>query len=576
MKISRRASSAAYPKNQRVIGVDWQHEHLYLIECRQKNASDFTLMAVNAFAIPPAFSVGTPEFSHFLKEKISLFTGSSGDVRLWALLPEATTEQYYFRIPVVPAKERDSTAVWMAAKDFDLDEKNMVFDCRIGEERVEQGINKLTVSGVAATRVALQQVKDVVERTGYKLEGALSGSAALRNIFASGWVKPSAEYYAVIEVSEEWTRMDIYVQKSPIFSRMLRTGFSSLVRGLLESYTGVPEIGETPKPSPFTEEQLRALLLANANLKVDTNAIVEKYIPDVDERIGGTLERLARQLERTTEHFNNALGYPPVEQFYLATPGGCLKKLRDYLNQHFGIPCLPLRQLVGPMSDRAQNELGELGAEFQDTAWCTGLALAHPAFSLNLLANYEERQKLSKQKRITTLVSLASMGVVGVAAAGWLTLDMEYSGLLDYEMGMQRQLQSMSPPIEELTLTTLSTQVINLRRGMEKVGAKQAGAGLLVELSRLTPELVNISEVQLTTTATPQAASGSATKQGWSAEVSVSGFINGDMLQQEASMADFLYRLEKSPLIFSVSVARKEQPQGVNTVLQFTAIVRLV
>ena len=57
----------------------------------------------------------------------------------------------------------------------------------------------------------------------------------------------------------------------------------------------------------------------------------------------------------------------------------------------------------------------------------------------------------------------------------------------------------------------------------------------------------------------------------------VTGTVSGDILQREAALADFLYRLERSPLVLSVTVEKKGAESGLGAeTLQFVATLKLV
>lgn len=591
-------------KERRVLGVEWRGHCLYLAESRHGRTGLPVLQGVQAIRIPAGIRPGDDAFSSFLRQQILDFCGPAPDVEVWAALPDEHAEHWHFRIPKVSAKERDDVAFWTARKEREFDERQSVFDCTIGGEIIEKGVPKLPVTATLAVRAALGEVRNIVQRAGFALSGAATRVIASHNLFTTGWLDPATEQFAVLHIDEESTRIDIYSSSQVVLSRMVKTGFASLARALVESTAATAR--------PLTDAEARDLLLRNATCTpagtmpphatgstgqpmpvpstAQTAPTAGPPVADIGSSIASAVERLVRQLERTMDHFANTLGYPAVSRMFLSTPGGCLQPLVDEFGRQVGIPCAALNSQRGPATPGAELDMAKMPTDCAEAQWAVGLSLSDDARTQNCVNTFRERKEARRRERIRMAVAVGSIAVVLCTA---VFASFQGAALLSARSdrdALRQQLSAYGETLDKPRLLAASAKGKALRLAVQSMSRRQVSVALLAELAAVTPAGVRLSGLRLTQLDLAGQTPGSKDSKGKSAQPQdkpgdaaatamavVTGVVSGDMLQREAMLADFLYRLERSPMVLSVTVEKKAPEAGTATEsLQFIATLKLV
>ncbi|HEU6436167.1 MAG TPA: hypothetical protein VE028_01805 [Nitratidesulfovibrio sp.] len=599
-------------KERRVLGVEWRGRCLYLAESRHNRTDLPVLQGVQAIRIPAGIRPGDDAFSSFLRQQILDFCGPAPDLEVWAALSDEHAEHWHFRIPKVSAKERDDVAFWTARKEREFDERQSVFDCTIGTEIIEKGVPKLPVTATLAARAALGEVRNIVQRAGFALTGAATRVIASYNLFATGWLDPATEQFAVLHIDEESTRIDIYSSSQVVLSRMVKTGFASLARALVESTAGTV--------SPLDDAQARTLLMRDSTCTLPVEGVpgvmgpgrtgqpmpvpaaptpgqdapaaepVALPAPDIGSSIAPAVERLVRQLERTMDHFANTLGYPAVSRMFLSTPGGCLQPLVDEFSRQVGIPCTALNSQRGPATPGAELDMAKLPSDCAEAQWAIGLSLSDDERTQNCVNTFRERKLARHNERVRRAVAVGSMVVVLCTA---VFASIQGATLLSARAdrdALRQHLTSLGETTDKTKLLAASAKGKALRLAVQSMSRRQVSVALLSELASVTPSGVRLSGLRLTQLDHGQAPGAKDVKtrgaqpQGKddaaadaTAMAVVTGIVSGDMLQREAMLADFLYRLERSPMVLSVTVEKKAPETGMGTEsLQFIATLKLV
>lgn len=592
-------------KERRVLGVEWRGRCLYLAESRHGRTGLPVLQGVQAIRIPAGIRPGDDAFSSFLRQQILDFCGPAPELEVWAALPDEHAEHWHFRIPKVSAKERDDVAFWTARKEREFDERQSVFDCTIGSEIIEKGVPKLPVTATLAMRASLGEVRNIVQRAGFALAGAATRVIASHNLFTTGWLDPATEQFAVLHIDEESTRIDIYSSSQVVLSRMVKTGFASLARALVESTAGTA--------APLSDAAARALLLRDSACVLPPTSghgatghgttgqpvpvpaapaapapIVAPPVADIGASIAPAVERLVRQFERTMDHFANTLGYPAVSRMFLSTPGGCLQPLVDEFGRQVGIPCAALNSQRGPATPGAELDLAKLPPDCAEAQWAVGLSLSDDERTQNCVNTFRERKQARQRERLRLAVAVGSMVVVLCTAVFASIQGASLISARTERDGLRRQLTAYGETTDKARLLATSAKGKALRLAVQSMSRRQMPVALLSELAAVTPSGVRLSGLRLTQldhgqvpgakdargkTAQPQAKTDAAAE----AMAVVTGVVSGDMLQREAMLADFLYRLERSPMVLSVTVEKKAPETGAATEsLQFVATLKLV
>lgn len=162
------------------------------------------------------------------------------------------------------------------------------------------------------------------------LGGELAGSHSERQQAVSSFTSPSDPFPLILQPESlplelslpQLSPMDMGMASAPVAPSVPAASLSSLAEKIPDdeiSYEeGLHLLCENRRRTPEEEE---SLLL----------------------RLSQPLGRLARQLERTADHFRNAMGMPNIQGVIVFAPGGCMALALKKFETSLGLPCRPLR-----------------------------------------------------------------------------------------------------------------------------------------------------------------------------------------------------------------------------------------
>lgn len=573
------------------------------------------LKAVEITPLPQGMTWDTPGCADKVREALGRFLPEGlAEADIWVRLEDADNELRHYRIPKVSSKDRDAVARMTAGREKPFDENASIFDYRAGEEVLDKGVPRQPVTAMIADKDAVEHLKRTLADAGIFPAGITSSGIATQNLFASGWLARPWDHFALAAIGEDSTRIEIFSGTSIALSRTIRTGLRSLVSALQESAPApAPQSGLPPETAglaagdgfplirqpasplrelsllpPQAEAQAAAapeaeLSYGEALRRLCTNRRSAEEEEALLRRLSQPLGRMARQIERTADHFRNAMNMPPIEGVVVFAPGGCLSLARTTFERLIGLPCLPLR-LDGRSAPGAAVDLEKALREEADSGLlqAVGLSLSAASYTPNALMTYRDRQLQERQKRITLLsfgvTTLALMLLLACCGRLYLTYREEKEVRAKLEERIAAWQTAYAPA--ELRANLAATQ--KLQTQARQLARRRIAAALITELSTVTPEAIRLTGMRVTFNAVkPSRPEGAPTQRGGaaprtepeeSAVAVITGTVSGDMLERESRLAEFLSHLEHSPMVLSLLV---EKQQTDTEILSFVATLRL-
>ncbi len=592
------------------------------------------LEAVRIVSAPDVTGWETPGCAEKVREALDAFLPDGRrEADIWVHLPEGQAELRHYRMPKVSPKDRDAIAKMTAIREKAFDENENLFDYRVNGEVLDKGVPRQPVTAMIASKEAVETLRQRLTSVGISPAGITPSSICVQNLFASGWLSSPWEHFALANIEEDSTRIEIFSGATIALSRTIKTGLRSLVTALQESNghppnTAVPpaaadaaprlappphlpmdELGGTPFPEGLPlrlQPQVPSNFLAQPSL-VDAPPVFA--VPDgslsyeeglellcrskrrtTDEensllmRLAQPLGRLARQLERTADHFRNAMGMPNIQGVIVFAPGGCLSLALKKFESALGLPCRPLR-FDGQASSGATTDMRTALTQTADDTLlqAIGLSLSAPDYTPNAIMTYAGQRLRERRMRITFL----SFGVTTVA----LALLLAFCGKLyfSYQDGkrsraeLEARIAAMGPLYEPEQLKDSLNAVQQVQTQARIMAKRRIAAALMTELSLSTPDTVHLTGLRVTfKDATPGKKAPQPARRGAqqtkpeaqeSAVAVLTGTVTGDMLQRESRLAEFLSQMEHSPMVLSLLV---EKQQTDTEILSFVATLRLV
>lgn len=621
-----------------IVGIDVSHGKICLAQ-RRSGSTPF-LEALRVIDAPDIDDWNSPGCVLKVREALDAFLpGKWLSAQIWIHLPEEQAELRHYRIPKVAPKDRDAVAKMTASREKAFDENASIFDYRVGNEVLDKGVPRQPITAMIASRDVTEDLRQRLAASGIVPTGITASTICLQNLFASGWLSSPWEHFAVAEIDEDCTRLDIFSGSTIALSRTIKTGLRSLVTALQETAVSPPPASGSVKPplSPAAQPPVAAppqhlpmddlpLSLTRPIISspsepihlapvdpltapIDPEAAVTPpiLIPDDSlgyeeamdqicsrkhrspeeeasllQRLSQPLGRLARQLERTADHFRNAMGMPSVQGVIVFAPGGCLSLALKKFEETLGIPCHPLR-FDGQAASGAATDLARALDQKADAnlLQAIGLSLSGAAYTPNAVMTYLDRHLGERRSHIIML----SFGITTVALAGLLgfcgKLYSDYQQARHVRTQLEEKLAATGTSYTPDQLKASLADMQKLQNQARNLARRRIAAALISELSLSAPDTVHLTGLRITfknvapdKQRSPQRGTGQKNGEPEESAVAVlTGSVTGDMLQRESRLAEFLSQMEHSPMVQSMLV---EKQQTDTDILTFVATLRLV
>jgi type IV pilus assembly protein PilM len=542
------------------VGIDIGHEYLRLVKAAESGGK-WRIIARRRLPLPPRTSRDVPEFSAFLKSSLTSFCGSPEQSDLWAIMSAAGVDVRHIRIPRVPKKQIANAVYWMAKKEFNFNEKEVVFDFDVQGEVIEQGIPKLSAMVYTAPQRDVDELRNFFSRIGWPLTGVSIVPFATQNMLRNGWIPALEGAVASLYIGNDFSRIDIYKGGNLVMTRGIKAGTTSMVEAMIER---LDELKQNPQ-MPLTMEQGRKLI---NSLSPDSSALEPSDFgfgrpkEDIFGMLQPALERLVRQVERTFEHYMTMAGSVGIARILVSGAMNIYQPLVDYVGAQLGVEVvvfdpLSVQGMPAPCPDVSDAQNISERAAF---APALGLAMSDNALTPNFIFTSRDKEKEAGVALVNRVIFATFFVLALICAAVLAYQGIGISQKKDAIVKLEAQLAQLGPTIGRDQLTQL-TNKINERRKLSKVYAdRYLGMVLISEVAALTP--ANIRLISLKENLAPSAAAAAKPAAGSPAaatgteEVMLEGLVMGDRQNFENALAGYVLLLETSPIFRQVTIQK--------------------
>jgi len=466
-------------KPEAVVGV-----HIDATCIRVAVVSNSRLVLHKRYPITESVDFTSAKFAPVLRKIMDEACSGQRRIDIWAAAPIQDTHLYHIRIPKVPASRIGSAAQWAVGKDRPYDKKTTVFDMDIEGEVVEDGVSKISITAYTMPKEAVHSLQNVFRSIGYPVAGITLPFFALRNLFKSSRIAPSAETVLHMHVGFNYSRISLFSKGNVILGRGFKTGFSALL--------GAVSDDSVSAPSPM---QARTLL-NSLNSAQSTSSTDGKMHPDQNGNvlmmIQPVLIRMVRQIEQTLASQIARQNIMEDKTLYISGEICRHPAIIEFIRGHVGIGI----KIIDPLkSDRSIN--GESDSDAVMFAPAVGLALSEASRTPNAISTHEERLLVRKSDNFVRL-ALVAMIVVAIGMAGAAHLIRGVTKKKEGENAkLRKELSSTGLTLDTKALSDMVIRVGMERKRMEQVVRKTAAVSVLGELSRLTPSRIQLTGIEL-------------------------------------------------------------------------------
>ena len=574
------------------VGVDVGYQSLRMVKIQETAENQWKLVDYRSVPLPKA-SVGSFEFTGFVKSELSKFCGTSKNLKIWTLIPSSKVDVRFIKIPKVPPKQVENAVYWTVKKEITFEDSETILDYDVQGDITEQGVQKLSVLVHTTPRSEVQSIQDLFSDAGYNLAGVTIAPFAIQNLFRTGWVPVVGDVTASLYIGRDWSRIDMYSKGNLVLTRGIKAGLSSMVEALVETYNEKMKKAPAERDSVaktdrgLTTEQAHKLLMS---LNPDAPPLGREDFghqlkeEEIFSMILPAIERLVRQVERT---FAN-VGAERVGKIYIAGVIDGYKPLVDYIGDQLGIESGIMDALSLDSPSIYDVNPPSSVSERVAFAPAVGLALSDNSRTPNLTFTYKAKQKMIQVARVNRVIMMGVLLFIllGSGAFYW-QLHLADQKKATYE-NLRKELDRYNPRIDKNFILQIATKVKQEQGVTRSYSERYIGMAVISELSTLTPSHIRLLKMRTDMAAVPAAKNPGGTPAKEPVKEServrnleVEGIVLGDRGKLESLLSSYVLKLQSSPLFRETKVQKTNvesyyMNKGQSEVLRFNLTVKII
>lgn len=579
------------------VGVVVGHKDLTLAMMSSMGERKYQLLDFQKIPLGPEVGKGHPQFPFFLKNALKQFCGDYDKINIWSTIPSARVEIRFLKIPKVPESQIANAVYWSYKKLVPFDDKEMIFDFELLGEAIENGSRRIQTVAYSAPRVEVDSWKKLFSEIGFTLAGLSIVPFALRNLFRANIIDHHKDHVCSLYIGQDWSRIDIFSEGNLVLSRDIKTGMNSFIESIrsgINTKRQYEKFGVEPAAMAPLEDmgQIRegrqsdlALEAADRDearhlffrliRQTESNERTAPSDPPSEaetlDMISPVLDRLIRQVERTLGHFTLHFNNKQVGKIYLGGEISGRNPIVEMMGDQLSYPISHLNPFSTSIVPLDHPRFPQTISERDSFVPAIGSALSTLAVTPNLIYTYRSKAiqaKIQRMNRVVfsafILLTLVCLGVY--YRQGWIANQKKQQVSL-----LEKQYAGQSPIINQSLLQQMVAKVETDQKKIIVNAQRYLGASLLNELAELTPGNIRLFTVKLDL--------GRGIDKGKVPQraLLMEGLVTDTPLEQESSLAQYLFKLNNSPLFKTSTVIQKTvEIHQEKEVLRFKAKVETI
>jgi hypothetical protein len=565
-KINTISPKRFFDKKVYTVGVDIGREFICLVKTAKDSGGRPILVDQKVIKYNQQASDGSSEFNSFLKSSLVAFCGSVDSCNIWTKISSSDVNVYFLKVPRVPKKQLENVIYWTAKKEGFIDETKSIFDFELQGEVVDQDKPKYSVMVYTAVKTSIEEMKTLFSDIGITLAGITTVPFAVQNIFRSKWMATREEIFASLFIGTNFSRIDVYKKENLVMSRGIKTGsINSMVEAIAASV--LEKTGNLKLNHDEAKKILLSLTPDSEKLR-DTDAGYGLNKEKILEMISPVWERLARQVDLTLK--TSAIGYEKVEKIFILSSVNVDNSILDYMSDQLGTKTEFFDPFETPAASPSIQSISLSDRMFLSPA--LGFSLSDNGRTPNAIFTYYEKNREINTKRINRLVFLSFVAVLIICLVTLIYKGLEVNINKEQQVKLEKELALYVPRLSKDTLSKVAEEVNTKKKNYSQYVQRYLGVAAIGEVSDLTPQNIRLISFKITegSVSSPKAAADKTPKET-SDGVTIEGVIFGDKNALDSLLAQYVMKLENSPMLSKVSI----QKNSITTfkkseVLQFT------
>jgi hypothetical protein len=266
------------------------------------------------------------------------------------------------------------------------------------------------------------------------------------------------------------------------------------------------------------------------------------------------LERLSRQIERTLEHYASTPGAQRVEKLYVSLAMNVYNPILNYINDQLGTKAEHFDPF-GQQSAYAAAESLKLSEKIS-LAPVLGLSFSDNIRTPNAIFNYREKNREMSIKRINRGIFASFAAALIICFAVMIYQILEANNQSTHLKTLNKELSLFDPHLSTENISALMEEVKAKKQLSRQYVQRHLGAATIGEISALTPDNIRLINLKISTGNNPPKENPDKAAKEISEDVILEGVVSGDRNMLDSSLAQYVMKLENSPMLRQVSVQK--------------------
>jgi hypothetical protein len=558
-----------FDKKVYTVGVDIDREFICLVKTTNSDGRPI-LVDQKVIKYSQQLSDDLSEFKTLLKSSLIAFCGSVDSCNIWTKISANDVNVSFLKVPRVPKKQLENVIYWTAKKEGFIDETKSIFDFELQGEIVDQDKPKCSVMVYTAPKTSIEKIKTLFSDMGITLAGITTVPFAVQNIFRSKWMSTSEEIFASLYIGKDFSRIDVYKRENLVMSRGFKTGSSNsmleaIAASVLEKTGNIKLKNDEAKKILFS-------LSPDAEKLRNTDAGYDLKKEEILEMISPVWERLARQVDLTLK--TSAIGYQKVEKIYILSSVNFDNSILDFMSDQLAAKT----ELFDPFKQYTVSPATEFTSLSKRMLLCPalGFSLSDNRRTPNAIFTYIEKNKEVKTKRIDRLVLFSFLAALIICFATLIYQVSERNILNNKQVKLEKELALYSPLLSKDKVSKTADEVKTQRKMTRQYAHRYLGVAAIGEVSDLTPQNISLISFKIIEGSISPKTNADKTQQEASDGVTIEGVIFGDRNMLDSLLAQYVMKLENSPMLSKVSIQKNNVVTFKKSeVLQFTLSAKI-
>jgi hypothetical protein len=568
-KINIISPARFFDKKVYTVGVDIDGEFIRLVKTAKDSGGRPTLVDQKVIKYNQQPSNDLSGFNALLKSSLIAFCGSLATCNIWTKISANDVNVYFIKVPRVPKKQLENVIYWTAKKEGFIDETKSIYDFELQGEIVDQDKPKYSVMVYTALKTSIEEIKTLYSDMGITLAGITTAPFAIQNIFRSKWIPATEEIFASLFIGNNFSRIDLYKKENLVMSRGFKTGSS---KSMLEAITA--SVLEKTRNLKLKNEEAKKILLSlspDSEKLRDTDAGYDFKKEEILEMIYPVWERLARQVDLTLK--TSAIGYQKVEKIYILSSVNVDNSILDFMSDQLGAKT----EIFDPFKHTVSTSTESISlSERMFMSPALGFSLSDNRRTPNIIFTYKEKDREIKTKRFDRLVFFSFLAALIICLATLIYQVSEKNTLNQKQVKLEKELALYSPLLSKDKVSKVAEEVKTKKKMTRQYIQKYLGVAVIGEVSNLTPQNINLISFKIIQRGISSEANAKKTPRETSDGVTIEGVIFGDRNMLDSLLAQYVMKLENSPILNQVSVQKNNIVTFKKSeVLQFTLSAKI-